>query len=202
MKQLKPIGLCRVAPRLAILLAVGLTTLSIPAGAEEWYGAASLGQTTLKESVCGDLSALGFRPCSEDFTDSGLKLAIGNQFSPNAALEFGYADLGEAKFTAGVVTCKGDASGFGASLVGILPAANQFSFTGRIGLFRSDSSISCSAGAASVSDSETSINLTFGVGARYDITKTVGVRGEWERFDLGDYGDVDMLLLGIMVKFK
>lgn len=202
MEQLKSIGLCRVAPRLAILLAVGLTTLSIPAGAAEWYGAASLGRTELQENVCGDLSALGYRPCSEDMTDTGLKLAIGNQFTPNVALEFGYTDLGEAKVSALGVTCKGDADGFGASVVGSLPVANQFSFTGRVGLFRSDANITCSAGAASVSASDSDIKLTFGVGARYDITKTVGVRGEWERFDLGDYGDVDMLSLGVVVKFK
>jgi OOP family OmpA-OmpF porin len=201
MKQLKPIGLCRVAPRLAILLAVGLTTLSIPAGAAEWYGAASLGQTKLQEDVCGDLTALGFTPCSEDLTDTGWKLAIGNQFNPNVALEFGYADLGEAKVTAAGVSCKADANGFGASVVGSLPAANQLSFTGRVGLFRWDESITCSAGAASVSDSDSGTDLAFGVGVRYDITKTVGVRGEWERYDLDD-ADVDMLSFGVVVKFK
>lgn len=200
MKQLKPIGLCRVAPRLAILLAVGLTTLSIPAGAEEWYGAVSLGQAKLQEDVCGDLRALGFTPCSEDLTDTGMKLAVGNQLNPNTALEFGYADLGEAKFNvSSTVNCKVDAKGFGASLVGSLPAANQFSFTGRVGLFRWDSDISCSSGAFSASESGT--DLAFGVGIRYDMTKTVGLRGEWERYDLDD-ADVDLLSFGLLVKFK
>ena len=202
MKHHKQNGLHRVVAGLAVVSAVVLAGFSSPAGATEWYGAASLGRTELQENVCGDLSALGYRPCSEDMTDTGWKLAIGNQFNPNVALEFGYADLGDAKVSALGVTCKGDAKGFGASLAGSLPVANQFSFTGRVGLFRSDSNITCSAGATSVSDSDSGTGLAFGVGARYDITKTVGLRGEWERFDLGDYGDVDMLSLGVVVKFK
>ena len=201
MKHHKQNGLHGVVAGLTVISAVVLAGFSLPASAEEWYGAASLGQTKIQENVCGDLSALGYRPCSEDLTDTGLKLAIGNQFTPNAALEFGYADLGEGKVTAAGVSCKVDANGFGASLVGSLPVANQFSFTGRVGLFFWDANVTCSAGAVSVSDSDSGTDLAFGVGARYDITKTVSLRGEWEQYNLDDT-DVDMLSLGLMVKFK
>lgn len=200
MKQDKQSGLFGAVARMAVAAGIMFAGFSLPASAD-WYGAASLGRTDLQENVCSDLSALGFTPCNEDNTDTGWKLAVGNQFNANAALEFGYADLGEAKFTAAGVGCSLEANGFHASLVGNLPMANQFSFTGRVGLFRWDADISCSAGGASASADESGTDLTFGVGVRYDMTKSVGLRGEWERFDLDD-ADVDMLSLGLIFSFK
>lgn len=200
MKHHKQNDLHRVVAGLAVISAVVLAGFSLPANAD-WYGAASLGRTDLQENVCSDLSALGFTPCSEDKTDTGWKLSVGNQFNTNAALEFGYADLGEAKFNAAGVGCSLEADGFHASLVGSLPMANQFSFTGRVGLFRWNADVSCSAGGASASADESGTDLTFGVGVRYDMTKSVGLRGEWERFDLDD-ADVDMLSLGLIFSFK
>ena len=45
-----------------------------------------------------------------------------------------------------------------------------------------------------------------GLGARYDLTKTVALRGEWERFRIGTAGlggksDVDMFSLNAIMKF-
>jgi OOP family OmpA-OmpF porin len=200
MKQHKQTGLYGVVAKLTVVAGIMLGGFSLPASAD-WYGAASMGQTDLQEDICSDLTALGFTPCSEDNTDTGWKLAVGNQFNTNAALEFGYIDLGEAKFTAAGVGCSLEADGFQAALVGSLPMANQFAFTGRVGLFRWDADVSCSAGGASASTDESGTDLTFGVGVRYDMTKTVGIRAEWERFDMDDV-DVDMLSLGLLFSFK
>jgi OOP family OmpA-OmpF porin len=200
MKQHKKARLCGAVTKLTMVAGIMFAGFSLPSAAD-WYGAVDLGQTDLQEDVCGDLTALGFTPCSEDKTDTGWKLAVGNQFNANAALEFGYADLGEAKFNAAGVGCSLEANGFHASLVGSLPMANQFSFTGRVGLFSWDADVSCSAGGASASADESGTDLTFGVGVRYDMTKSVGLRGGWERFDLDD-ADVDLLSLGLIFSFK
>jgi OOP family OmpA-OmpF porin len=193
MKQQKQTGLCKTVTRLAISTVV-LVGFSLPVSAD-WYGAISFGESELSEDVCAGLAG-----CSEDLKDTGWKLAVGNQLNTNAAVEFGYVDLGEASASAAGVTCKADAKGFQASLVGSLPTTNQFSFTGRVGLFRWDADGSCS-GAVSLSGSDSGTDLTFGVGVRYDMTKTVSLRGEWERFDVDD-DDIDLLSLGLMFMFK
>jgi OOP family OmpA-OmpF porin len=197
-KQHKQTGLYRAVTRLSVTAGIMLAGFSLPAAAE-WYGAVNIGESKLDEEICQGLPG-----CSEDLKDTGWKLAIGNQFNANAAIEFGYVDLGEAKASAsgpgGSVTCKADAAGFNAGIVGSLPVTKEFSFTGRIGLFRWDSDGSCS-GVIELSESDSGTDLTFGVGIRYDFTQSVGLRGEWERFDVDD-SDIDLLSLGLIFKFK
>jgi OOP family OmpA-OmpF porin len=198
MKQNKQGGSFGAVTRLSIAATVMFAGLSLPAAAE-WYGVVNIGESELDEEICQ-----GVPGCSEDLKDTGWKLAIGNQFNANAAIEFGYVDLGEAKASAsgpgGSLTCQADASGFNAGIVGGLPVSKEFSFTGRIGLFRWDSDGSCS-GVVNLSGSDSGTDLTFGVGVRYDFTQSVGLRGEWERFDVDD-SDIDLLSLGLIFMFK
>lgn len=194
MKHRKQCDLFSAVPRVAFLSAFVLAGVSLPVSAD-WYGAISLGKTELNEEVCGGLAG-----CTEDLKDTGWKLAAGKQLNTNAAVEFGYVDLGDASASAAGATCTVEADGFHASLVGSLPTTNQFSFTGRVGLFRWDAGGVCS-GAFSASGSDSGTDLTFGVGMRYDMTKTVGLRAEWDRFDV-DEDDVDMLSLGVVFQFK
>lgn len=203
MKQHKQGGLFGAVTWLTVAAGIMFTGFSLPAAAE-WYGAVNIGNSKLDEDICSELIALGVPNCSEDLKDTGWKLAFGNQLNPNAAIEFGYVDLGEAKFSAsdpgGSVTCSADATAFTAGVVGSLPVTKEFSFTGRAGLFRWDSDGSCS-GVVNLSDSDSGTDLTFGVGVRFDFTQTVGLRGEWERFDVDD-SDIDLISLGLIFRFK
>lgn len=210
----------------AAVLILGFAAAPSMVQAEGWYGGIGIGNSKVKsDSTCSDFADLfdpGFS-CSSDDTDTGWKVFIGNQFNKNAAIEFGYVDLG--KFTTNVsgnvtvpptiaMTASGDAEpkGFNLSLVGSLPVSNEFSLLGRIGLFHWDLDVSASASgggfSASASDSASGTDLTFGVGAQYDFSKTAGVRVEWERFqDVGDenttgQSDVDLLSLSLVFKFQ
>jgi opacity protein-like surface antigen len=59
------------------------------------------------------------------------------------------------------------------------------------------------AGTPPVKDRENSYKL--GLGLSYDLTKTVGVRGEWERFRVGDGAggtqSVDLFSVSLRVRF-
>ncbi|MDH3513425.1 MAG: outer membrane beta-barrel protein [Gammaproteobacteria bacterium] len=192
------------------VFAITSLALSSLAQAEGWYAGVGFGQSKVQDFFECDLDIT----CTADDTDTGWKLYLGNQFSPNAAVEFGYVDLGQQKISGtdtvlGTVSLDTEAKGFDVALVGFLPVGNQFNLLGKIGLFRWDADISASSTAfGSGSDSETGFELMFGFGASFDIAKTVAVRIEWERFtDVGDEdvtgtSDVDLLSASLVFKFK
>jgi OOP family OmpA-OmpF porin len=196
-------------------IALGLMVASTLAQAEGWYGGVSYGQSKINDfnSVCSDLLSLlpGGAACSSDDTDNGWKIFAGSQFSQNAAVEFGYIDLGQGKFSVSGPGVGGSGSvetkGFNVDFVGMLPVTNEFGVIGKIGLFRWDVDFKVSGVGGAFSDSATGVDLTYGIGLKYDFTKTVGMRAEWERFkDVGDenktgQGDLDLLSVGLVFKF-
>lgn len=134
-----------------------------------------------------------------DKSDTGYKLVLGAQFTPNIGAELGYAALGKAKFSGGGSgEIKG--SGWFVDLVGTLPLSGDLSGFAKLGIFSGKASASGAGGAAS--DSGTDVK--FGVGLSYALSKSVDLRGEWERYRFnlsGDKGDVDLLSLGVNFKF-
>jgi OmpA-OmpF porin, OOP family len=109
--------------------------------------------------------------------------------------------LGNASFDA-------KSSGVTAALVGSLPNGQNFGLMGKLGMFFWDANVNASSSVlGSGSDSSSGTDLTFGLGLKYDFSKTVGVRAEWERFmDVGDnnttgQSDVDLLSVGVVFKF-
>lgn len=200
--------LCRLS--LVGLFSLSSVAISSLAHAEGWYAGVGFGQSKVKDFFVCDLDIT----CTADDTDTGWKLYLGNQFNPNAAVEFGYVDLGQQKISGtdtvlGTVSLDTEAKGFDVAIVGLLPVGNQFNLLGKVGLFRWDADISASSTLfGSASDSETGVELMFGFGASFDIGKTAAVRIEWERFtDVGDENvtgtsDIDLLSASLVFKFK
>jgi OOP family OmpA-OmpF porin len=192
----------------AAVLILGLAAIPSMAQAENWYAGASAGQSKAKDIVC-DLDIT----CSSDDTDTGWKIYGGYQFHPNGAIEFGYVDLGKFEGSGtdsflGNVSVDYKASGFTAALVGSLPIGQNFGLMGKLGMFHWDVDVNASSSVfGSGSDSSSGTDLTYGLGLKYDFSKTVGVRAEWERFqDVGDenttgQSDVDLLSVGVVFKF-
>lgn len=200
--------LCRVL----LAGAFSATSLAIPSmvHAQGWYGGVGFGQSKVEDFFICDLDI----SCSSDDTDSGWKLFVGNQFSPNAAVEFGYLDLGEAKIGGtdsflGSVSLDAESKGFNVALLGFLPVGQAVNLMGKVGLFRWDVDLSASSSSlGSGSVSESGIDLMFGFGASFDIGNTTAIRIEWERFtDVGDenetgQSDVDLLSASLVFRFK
>jgi OOP family OmpA-OmpF porin len=166
---------------MALAAAAGLATRG--ALAEGLYAGASLGSPHYADRIDG-LSGNG----------SGLagKLFGGYQWSPNFGLEAGFADLGHIDHQDARVD--GDAAFVDA--VGSWPLTGQWSLLGRVGVARVD--LNTSAG----DDSGT--GLKFGLGAQYDLTPSVSLRGEWERYRpavFGEHTNIDAYTLGVRIGF-
>jgi OOP family OmpA-OmpF porin len=152
-----------------------------------WYVGGTLGQSDFKDGCQG----LG----SCDKKDTAWRILGGYQFNRNFAAEFGYHDLGKASASGG------DTKGNAWELVGIgaLPLVDQFSVYGKLGAYRGE----LKAAAAKKTNSD----FTYGAGVQYDFTKTVGVRGEWQRYNKMGGGalretDVDVLSVGVIYRFQ
>ena len=167
----------------ALVSAAALAALS--AHAEGPYVGGSIGSSHYKgPDIAG---------AATDRSGSGGKLYGGYGFTPNLAVEAGYADVGKASSSAGDVKGKG----VFVDLVGSVPVAESFSVLGRVGAFNGKSSVSGGS-------SETSTNAKYGLGVQWDMNKQTGIRGEWERYKfkaLGTKVDADLYTIGVNYKF-
>jgi OOP family OmpA-OmpF porin len=206
--------LCRIL--LAGVFSATSIAVSSVAQAQGWYGGIGFGQSKYNDmdSVCNELLTVlpGGSSCSNDEKDTGWKLFAGNQFNQNAAVEFGYVDLGKGTASVSGPGVGGnlgwEATGFNLALVGTLPVNNEFGFLGRIGIFLWDLDFSVSGVGGSASASASGTDLTYGLGVKYDFNKTTGMRVEWEKFkDVGDendtgQGDIDLLTFSLVFRFQ
>jgi OmpA-OmpF porin, OOP family len=179
---------------------------SAVASAEGWYGGVGFGQSKVdSESIPGFSGSI-------DDKDDGWKAFGGYQFNNYGAVEFGYVDLGTVSVAKGKIlglsaSEEDKVKGYSLSYVGTLPIASQFSVLGRVGFFRWDVDSSCSLGSINCSASATGTDLTYGLGAQFDFSKSIGARLEWEQFnDVGDQntasGDVNLLSVSLVFKFQ
>lgn len=216
--------------RSAIVIAVlglGFAGMSGAAQAEGWYGGVGAGGSKVKiddSSINSDIMTIpgvtSSRTTSKDETDTGWKLFAGYKFNPNFALEGGYVDLGKFKLDTAITSVSGPgtahseikATGWNIDAVGIVPLQNNFSVFARLGVIRPEVKLDVTAtgpaGTASGSDKDTSSKAKYGLGVQYDFTKTVGLRGEWERYhNLGDkdktgQGDVDLWSVNLVFNLQ
>ena len=131
-----------------------------------------------------------------DRSDTGYKFYGGYQFTPNFALEAGYAGLGKFQAPSGDVKARG----LYLDAVGTVPLAPQWSALGRVGVVDTESKISGSG--LTVKDHDTGLKV--GAGLQYDFSPSTALRGEWERYRVGMDSvrtNVDQYSLGLVVKF-
>jgi OOP family OmpA-OmpF porin len=153
----------------------------------------------------------------DDDRDIGYKLFGGYKFNKNFALEGGYFNLGKFGFTANYAPANsfsGDIhlQGLNLDAVGILPLTEKFSAFGRVGYIYTegkDRFTGTGAGAAVAAldpnPKEKDGNYKYGLGVQYDLTRSLGLRVEWERYRVNDAvrnkGDIDMALIGLVYTF-
>ncbi|MGB8339619.1 MAG: outer membrane beta-barrel protein [Burkholderiales bacterium] len=171
---------------LATTLLIGAGLMSAPAmAAGPWYGGANIGQSKFID-LCS-----GFSAC--DDTDTSFKIFGGYSFTPNVSGEIGYLDIGKAKVTLNGINATASGNAVYVDAVGNYPVGNNVSLLGRIGF--ANAKAKAVAGAGSASDSTT--KLHWGLGASYDFTPAVSLRGEWEQ--VTDFAS--SLSIGIAFKF-
>lgn len=136
-----------------------------------------------------------------DDKDTAWKLFGGMEVTKNIAVELGYVNLGESSATA----IKSKTAGASMHVVGMLPIGASFAVFGKGGFAILHTEIDSTNNALDVND--TDLEWGLGLGASYNITKSVAVRAEWERyFNVGDAtttgeSDIDLMSLGLVIKF-
>ncbi|MGH8616219.1 MAG: outer membrane beta-barrel protein [Burkholderiales bacterium] len=144
-----------------------------------------------------------------DDDDMAWKLFLGYDLNQNLGFEFGYANLGKYGMTSTnatptVVFTNLKIDVWYWDVIGKLPVMTNFGLYGKVGAtyYTTDST---SSGVINVRDQ--GMGWKLGVGAQYDFTKNIAVRGEYERY--GDMGsgtttgktDVDFFNAQILWKF-
>lgn len=159
---------------------------------------ANLGQSSI------DVSCPAASSC--DDTDTTWKIYGGLEVNEFIAMEIGYINLGEAKMTGATVgTAK--ASGMTLGLVGTYEVTPTFTLLARGGMNFLTLDVNETTGATVSKNSDTDVAWSLGVGGQFNLSKSVGLRMEFERFfNVGDahtWGepDVDLVSAGLVFKF-
>lgn len=174
-----------------------------------FYAGGAIGQAKAKDA-CTGLGGTGFAGSCDD-KDTAWKIFGGYQFNRNLGAELGYVDLGEftasGTFLGAPATASIEAKGVELVGVGTIPFTPQLAAYGKAGIFRwdVDSSARVGAGAAAANDDGT--DFTFGVGLKYDFTRNLAARLEFQRYNnVGEtnttgQSDVNLWTLGVMFRF-
>jgi OOP family OmpA-OmpF porin len=184
------------------LAALGLASAMAfagPALAQDagWYLGATLGQSKSKDAC------EGLPDC--DDKDTAWRILGGYQFNKNFAVELGYTDAGEASASAGGFSASVEATIWELVAVGSWPFTPNFSVYGKLGMYRGETDFSTNVPGIS-GESESNTDLTYGIGVRWDFTKNLGLRAEYQVYsDVGGgnigEGDVEVISIGAIWKF-
>jgi OOP family OmpA-OmpF porin len=172
----------KLKPVLATLLVAG-SLVGLGAHAEGLYVGGSMGSQSYPNTLNGNATS--------GSAISG-KVYGGYTLNKNFAVEAGLTELGAVNNAAGQI----DSYGTFVDAVGILPLSPQWNLLGRVGV--AHMAVNTPTG------NDGGNGFKAGLGAEYALTKTVALRGEWERYQLTGFGDkpnADQFTLGVKVGF-
>jgi OOP family OmpA-OmpF porin len=191
------------------LVALGFAAAAAagPAAAQDpgLYAGGSVGYAAYKDS-CKDLVV----PC--DGEDTAWRAFGGYQFNRWFAVEFGYADLGEAE-GAGILNTGNPGSfkiewkeAFDLTAVFLAPVTERLSLLGRAGMYRARTTTEVQDTTGPLaSPGGTNSGFSYGAGVEFRLG-ALGVRAEWQRWEnVGTSStgedDIDMLSVGVLFRF-
>lgn len=174
-----------------------------------FYAGGAIGQAKAKDA-CTGIAGTGFVGGCDD-KDTAWKIFGGYQINRNFGAELGYVDLGEftasGTFLGAPATASFEAKGLELVAVGTIPFTPQLAAYGKAGAFRWDVDSRAASGAAAAGTDDQGTDFTFGVGLKYDFTRNLGARLEFQRYNnVGEtnttgQSDVNLWTLGVMFKF-
>lgn len=181
------------------LAALAVASLSaLPSFAQSWYVGLGIGRGNL--DVSG--TELGLPNASVGDSATTYTVRGGYRFNPNFALEAAYYDLGEYDFSGNIggvdVAGTAKAKAFAVNAVGILPLSEAFDLYGRVGYGTAELKANASAAGFVANDKDNESGAFYGVGARWNVSKSWGVFAEWMK---ADKIEVDSYLIGIDFRF-
>ena len=196
------------------LAAVALASISLVAAAEDYVGG-------LKPPKSPDASRSFISLVSEPVpsfatpnlngnSEGGYRLKLGYHYSRYIAVESQFVDFGRTSgdFTASpTLTSAFRSTGFGVDTIAMLPW-RSFSFYGRLGAYRGESRNAFSQYSTSLTGNSSSLGTRwrYGLGMRYDFTKSLGIKAEVERYSplgtpLEAQAETDLVSIGLSWRF-
>jgi OmpA-OmpF porin, OOP family len=194
----------------SVVAGVGLSAalVALPAAAQmnmsAFYAGVGVGQSKAKDWCGGG----GADTC--DDKDTAWKVFGGYQFTPNFAAEIGYSKLGKFHASLAGLTDDAKVTAWELSALGAWPILPRFSVFGRLGLYRATVKETTNFAGDFEHDNN---DWTFGLGLQYDVTRNLGLRGEWQRYrkigggdvafgpDVGQKSDLDVLGISALWRF-
>ena len=185
------------------LLAAALLSVAVaPAFAADsgFYAGVDVGSGRIRVSNCAGCT-------SSKNNDTVGGVLLGYQYNKNFAVEAKYTGTGKWEPSpAGTGDIKSDA--FALVAVGIAPINDSFSLYGKLGVASNKTKVS---GALAATNQDTSrTKETYGVGAQYNATPTVGVRLGYDHYrgqvdskagGTNADADSDIWTVGVVFKF-
>ena len=191
-------GSVRQLVRIAVPL--GLMLVARPCFAFD-YGAFVGGSVgTTRYDICDQLVSAGATSCDDQNT--GFKIFGGYKFNRYLAVEGGYVDFGKtyAYSTGPGVTTDVLVNAYYASGILAIPVAGRASLFGKVGGEFWEGEVNGATPTASAKATDSGTGLMYGAGASFELSDRLGMRGEWERYDV-DGNDVDLVSVGIEFMF-
>jgi OOP family OmpA-OmpF porin len=178
-----------------IMLGLVCALLTGPALAQDtgFYIGGAVGQANM-DGACEGLPA----GVSCDDKDTAWRVFGGYQFNRNFAAELGYANLGEATASGLGVSAAVEVTAWDLVAVGLLPLGSNFSVYGKLGMYSGEAELTSNVG---ISEEDSGSDITFGVGVRYDFTRNLGVRAEWQRYNDVNDEALDVMSIGVLWRF-
>ncbi|SIN79890.1 outer membrane beta-barrel protein [Salinivibrio sp. ES.052] len=170
-----------------------------PKPVEDVYIGIQAGQSSVDWDVLNQYQSQG---ANIDETAFAYKLYTGYRYK-NAAIEFGYSDLGTIDGKVPGINAEAEADTYSLSAIGFMPINNELSFHAKFGFHawdyteRAHWSNTFAEGSARYSDSGK--DPVYGIGAMYELGK-YRFRLEAERYDI-DKADIDFISAGFAYKF-
>ncbi len=167
------------------------------------YVGFSIGQATIQDAC--DSSAISVVSCED--SDTSFKVYGGAKTHRNFAFEVAYIDMGEVVITDNINTQTIEATGLNSSVFGIIPASNNVDVFAKVGLMYWEAKKFSSGTFNGTIASSEGMDMTFGFGANFGVSRTFALRVEFENFrrvggekTTGESG-VTLLTLGAALYF-
>ena len=199
------------------LAAAVLATISFAATAENYVGGLKLPKPSEPQASPGFFSLASetvpsFGPARVATNgDNGFRLKLGYQYSRFFAVEGQFVDFGrtsaEMFASPSNLASAFRSTGMGVDTIAMLPW-RSFSFYGRLGAYRGESRNAFAQYSTSLLGDATSrgTRWRYGMGVRYDFTKSLGIKAEVERYSplgtpLEAQVETDLISVGLSWRF-
>jgi opacity protein-like surface antigen len=142
-----------------------------------------------------------------DKTGTAWRLYSGLGFTRNLGLEIAIVDLGQFSHAAPGTDTKLETLLSEAVAVFTYPV-QRIAIFGKVGGFYGGTKATIQTAAGQTNARETSAGLTYGAGAKFDISSRFALRGDWQHYakvggtDTGGEVDVNVFMVGLEWKFR